>query len=238
MKYSNESAQQRRRGRWIQTPAFTLVELLVVISVIAILAGVLLPALGKAREKGYESLCQSNLRQIGYAFFTYAGDHNEWAIGNGMLMGSSRWVGGVLWPYLLSKDQLGYLNWKYAGNPAVGIMRCPSRKIPGAAAGIGCDYGTANTLSIPNTSWQTDNRGFFRFNTIRTPSVLAWLGDSTNYGGDGMFTLRHSLGTNFFFLDCHTTRLNRTSLATITMIDGENYNYAPATCFPFDGSGQ
>ncbi|OGV47775.1 MAG: hypothetical protein A2017_07285 [Lentisphaerae bacterium GWF2_44_16] len=56
---------------------FTLIELLIVISIIAILAGMLLPALKKAREQGYSILCKSNLKQVGTAFLNYSTDFNE-----------------------------------------------------------------------------------------------------------------------------------------------------------------
>ncbi|MBU6402635.1 MAG: type II secretion system GspH family protein, partial [Verrucomicrobia bacterium] len=117
---------------------FTVVELLVVIGMIAMLAGLLLPALVRAKEEGRAGLCLGNVKQFGYAWHLYAQDHDDQAPPNfgggfGFPEGPS-WVYGLMqetrpnWPdntnvFLLQQSLLG----PYLGNsPAV--WRCPSDK--------------------------------------------------------------------------------------------------------------
>ena len=57
---------------------FTLIELLVVMVIIALLVGLLLPALGRAREEARKTQCRSNLRQIGLAYQMYMNDNHGW----------------------------------------------------------------------------------------------------------------------------------------------------------------
>ncbi len=61
----------------LRSGAFTLVELLVVIAVIAILAGMLLPVLGRAKKEALTTSCRNNLHQLGIALQGYATDHDD-----------------------------------------------------------------------------------------------------------------------------------------------------------------
>ncbi len=72
--------------------AFTLVELLVVIGIIAVLVSILLPALNRARAQADSVKCLANLRSLGQAMILYVGENKGWIPGSGLTSGRHLWV--------------------------------------------------------------------------------------------------------------------------------------------------
>jgi len=171
----------RPRGR-----GFTLIELLVVIAIIAILIGLLLPAVQKVREAASRSRCQNNLKQIGIALHAChdamgafpGGGSNALPYGGGTATGSpppynssqsGSWAFQIL-PYAEQDTVYKSININQVTGTPIPIYFCPSRRSPSTysnnANEAGMDYYgnglTQNNSSSPCGNTSVVYQGVFR----------------------------------------------------------------------------
>ncbi len=159
-----------------RSPAFSLIELLVVVSVIALVIALLLPSLGRAKEASRRAVCGSNLRQWGLINHNFLQDRKQfWVtyrrLNTGLRMDLWRWKGNAGSPYL--SDSPAYENseeWRSYGTSYIMLERyganeslrlCPSETWRNASLPL---------FGMPDTSWGNVYRpSYLYLVNIRTP---------------------------------------------------------------------
>ena len=211
---------------------FTLIELLIVISILALLIAMLLPSLHRARETARRIQCTGNLRQVGSALLLYAGDYRE------NLPLNSHWrliqeIYGDYRYHMTSQARLNhYLNQreKTAYSTKTKVFFCPKtvQAEAGTSAWNDISYGIfflwiGGRLAIPEN--EIPPKGM-QLKGFPFPSRTLSLGDCRNAASTNEFqghmelrknayTLRHGTWTPLAFMDGHVESRNTLQLKAI-----------------------
>ena len=217
----------RQDGKMWKERNFTLIELLIVVAIIAILAGMLLPALNRAMAQGRATSCRSNLKQVGLDVSQYR------MISNDII--TSKPLRPDVYPYRQWANEIVYMasSAKFDKDAAPKYYFCPNNKLDDR--GYGFTYGIAdpdplsvafNNLNVSIWGKVYPGSDTLNFKQCRLPSKLPIIFDSVfsanyataAYHGRGHYKPTNNVNTggiffthtgkgNFLFADGHVNSL-------------------------------
>ena len=185
----------KKSGKQREKKSFTLIELLIVIAIIAILAGMLLPALNAAREKARSADCMSKQKQIGLGAGMYTNDNDDHVLPGSYIQlpdphpGPGNASGTPTWYFRLIPYMGGIRGWyEFNTDTSVWAFERPKNKKRV------CDSNPLPNLKSPNIAWNMllgwtnpttgvevgADRKIIRITQVKRPSMIITCGDSSS----------------------------------------------------------
>jgi prepilin-type N-terminal cleavage/methylation domain-containing protein len=210
----------------VRDRGFTLIELLVVIGIIALLIGMLMPALGSARDTAKSIQCRNNLKQLMTATLNYAIEYDDVLPFTNSQGGTPLW-GGPGWLYHPDRFTAGDINTADADDPDSGavfeyapdlrLYRCAMDSPPAKAqlteapVRVFSSYVMNRAMNGWNATLEKSGRPGLRLHEFKIDGVCLWeadeddpslsdWNDGNNDPHDGMSD-RHQMGSSLAFLD-------------------------------------
>ena len=200
------------------TRGFTLIELLVVIAIIAILAALLLPALGRAKGQAWTIACMNNIKQIGYAAYNYTIDHEDHLPisahqGNSWVAGLRPYIGATN-VYRCPKDNNRNRLYSYAVND---FLLPPMLPNPTNFCKITCIPDTSATVFMLECADNYTGSDHFHF---ADPEEFDY---SPFAFASQVAVFRHMNMANYLFVDGHAEKINKASAYKLVTQQGSKF---------------